>query len=131
MLEKAIEVTAHITKEYFIGDFITPDHIRTYPHVIQSEKVISLRNPVLVEKSNLTFQESEIINVSRNTDKLIVTHEGKHQRFMPSLLRLRHLFQRVFKARVDVYDAVTLNPIDEKADTCPSTRYLIVASKRG
>ena len=110
---------------------ITPDHIRTYPHVIQSEKVISLRNPVLVEKGNLTFQESEIINVSRNTDKLMITHEGKHLRFMPSLLRLRHLFQRMFKGRVDVYDAVTLKPISEKADTCPSTRYLIVASKRG
>ncbi len=130
-LEQAIEATARITREYFIGDFITPDHIRTYPHVIQSEKVISLRNPVLAEKGNLTYQESEIINVSRNTDKLIITHEGKHLRFMPSLLRLRHLFQRTFKGRVDVYDAVTLNPIDEKADTCPSTRYLIVASKRG
>ncbi len=131
VLEKAIEVTASITKDYFIGDFITPDHIRSYPHVIKSKNVISLRNPVLIEKGNRTYQESEIINVSRNKDNLIITHEGKHLRFMPSLLRLRHLFQRTFKGRVDVYDAVTLNPIDEKADTCPSTRFLIVASKKG
>ncbi|MEC7640928.1 MAG: methyltransferase domain-containing protein [Nitrospinota bacterium] len=133
-MEQGIEAAAQITKSegFFMGDFITPDHIRWYPHVIRSQsgEVISLRNPQLVEKGNRTYQESEIINVSRRTDKMIITHEGKHLRFMPPLWRLRQRFQAAFKGPVDVYDAVTLEPIHDNADTCPSTRYLIIAQKK-
>ncbi len=134
-LEQAIEVTAQITRPggYFFGDFITPDHIRIYPHVIrsQSDSVISLRQPLLIERGNSTYQQSEIINVNRQSGKLLVTHEGKHVRFLPSLWRLRKLFERTFEGPVDVYDAVTLKPIERKADTCPSTRILIVAQRKG
>lgn len=132
-LDEALAVTAHITRPggYFFGDFITPDHIRTYPHVIRSKtgNVISLRNPVLIEEGNRTFQQSEILNVSRNNDRLLITNEGKHLRFLPPMWRLRQEFQKAFKGRVDIYDAVTLKPIGDKADTCPSTRYLLVAQK--
>jgi SAM-dependent methyltransferase/predicted metal-dependent enzyme (double-stranded beta helix superfamily) len=132
-LDEALAVTAQITKPggYFFGDFITPDHIRTYPHVIRSKtgNVISLRNPVLIEEGNRTFQQSEILNVSKNNDRLLITNEGKHLRFLPPMWRLRQEFEKAFKGKVDIYDAVTLNPIGDKADTCPSTRYLLVAQK--
>ncbi len=132
-LDGALSVTAQITKPggYFIGDFITPDHIRTYPHVVRSKSgnVISLRNPVLIEEENYTFQQSEILNVSRNNDRLLITNEGKHLRFLPPMWRLRREFEKAFQSKVDIYDAVTLNPIGDKADTCPSTRYLLVAQK--
>ncbi len=134
-LEQAIEVTAQVTKAggYFFGDFITPDHIRIYPHVVRSQtgNVISLRQPKLVERGNCTFQQSEIININRKTNQLRITHEGRHLRFLPSLWRLRQLFEKNFAGKVDVYDAVTLKPIEKKADTCPSTRILIVAQKGG
>ncbi len=132
-LDEALAVTAQITKPggYFFGDFITPDHIRTYPHVIRSKtgNVISLRNPVLIEEGNYTFQQSEILNVSKNNDRLLITNEGKHLRFLPPMWRLRQEFEKAFKGKVDIYDAVTLKPIGAKADTCPSTRYLLVAQK--
>ena len=132
-LDEALEVTAKITQPggYFFGDFITPDHIRTYPHVIRSKSrnVISLRNPVLIEEGNYTFQQSEILNVSRNNNRLLITNEGKHLRFLPPMWRLRQEFEQAFKGQVDIYDAVTLKPIGAKADTCPSTRYLLVAQK--
>lgn len=132
-LDEALAVTAQITKPggYFFGDFITPDHIRIYPHVIRSKtgNVISLRNPVLIEEGNYTFQQSEILNVSRNNDRLLITNEGKHLRFLPPMWRLRQEFEKAFKGKVDIYDAVTLKPIGAKADTCPSTRYLLVAQK--
>lgn len=132
-LERGIEMAAHLTRPggYFIGDFITPDHIRIYPHVLRSRcgKVISLRQPVLIEQENSTFQQSEIINVNRKADKMIITYEGKHVRFLPSLWRLRRLFESTFGGEVDVYDAVTLKRIEGHADTCPSTRILIVARK--
>ena len=132
-LDEALAVTAKITKPggYFFGDFITPDHIRTYPHVIRSKtgNVISLRNPVLIEQGNCTFQQSEILNVSRSNDRLLITNEGKHLRFLPPMWRLRQEFEKAFKGKVDIYDAVTLQPIGAKADTCPSTRYLLVAQK--
>jgi cysteine dioxygenase len=132
-LEQALEVTAQTTRAggYFFGDFITPDHIRTYPHVIQSKcgNVLSLRNPLLIERENYTFQQSEVLNVSRKTGQLTITNEGKHLRFLPPLWRLRQAFEEAFKGKVDIYDAVTLDPIGPKADTCPSTRYLIVAHK--
>jgi len=133
-LDEALAVTAQITQSggYFFGDFITPDHIRTYPHVIRSKtsNVISLRNPVLIEEGNYTFQQSEILNVSRNNDRLLITNEGKHLRFLPPMWRLRKEFEKAFKGKVDIYDAVSLKPIGAKADTCPSTRYLLVAQKK-
>ncbi len=132
-LENAIQVTAQITNSggLFFGDFITPDHIRIYPHVIKSKSgnIISLRNPVLIEQENFTFQQSEILNVSRANDKILITNEGKHLRFLPPMWRLRQKFEHAFKGRVDLYDAVTLKPIGDQADTCPSTRYLLVAQK--
>lgn len=132
-LERAIEVTAQVTRPggYFLGDFITPDHIRSYPHVMQSSSgnVLSLRDPLLIEQGNYTFQQSEILNVSRSNGRLRITNEGKHRRFLPPMRRLRQVFAKSFKGKVDTYDAVTLNPISPEADTCPSTRYLIVAQK--
>ena len=116
---------------YFVGDFITPDHVRYYPHVVKSKsgKVLSLRKPILVEQDQRTFQQSEIININRNTDKMVVTYEGKHMRYLPALWRLRQAFERTFKGKIEVYDAVSLKPIEDHADTCPSTRYLVIAQK--
>ena len=51
-------------------------------------------------------------------------------RFLPPMWRLRQEFEKAFKGKVDIYDAVTLKPIGAKADTCPSTRYLLVAQKK-
>ena len=84
---------------------------------------------MLIEEGNCTFQQSEILNVSRNNDRLLITNEGKHLRFLPPMWRLRQEFEKAFKGKVDIYDAVTLQPIGDKADTCPSTRYLLVAQK--
>jgi len=132
-LNEALEVTAQITRPggYFFGDFITPDHIRSYPHVIRSKSgnVISLRNPKLIERDQFAFQQSEILNVSRNNGNLMITNEGKHLRFLPPLWRLRRKFENAFKGPVELFDAVTLEPIGDQADTCPSTRYLLVAQK--
>ena len=48
-LEPAVAEAARVLRPggYFIGDFITPDHIRCYAHVVQSasERMISLRQP--------------------------------------------------------------------------------------
>ncbi len=134
-LDRAVAHAARMTHEggLFFGDFITPDHIRIYPNVIRSQNgmVLSLRRPRLVEQGFCTFQESEIINVNRKTGDLRITDEGRHRRFLPSLWKLRRLFEREFGGPVDVYDAVSLKPMEDGADTCPSTRVLIVARKRG
>ncbi|QPJ62016.1 MAG: methyltransferase domain-containing protein [Candidatus Nitronauta litoralis] len=131
--EQALKVTANITKPggLFIGDFITPDHVRVYPHVIHSKSgdVISLRHPELVEQEHFTFQRSEILNVSRQSGKMLITNEGKHLRFLPPVWRLRQKFETAFRGTVDIYDAVSLEPLGPQADTCPSTRYLLVARK--
>jgi len=133
-MQKAIETVARITRPggFFVGDFITPDHIRVYPHVIRSKcgKVISLRQPELIEDGGHTFQRSAILNVSRLNGSLEITDEGRHRRYLPPMTRVRQWFENAFWGRVDVYDAVTLNPIDPAADTCPSTRYLLVAHKK-
>lgn len=129
-LRNVIRQTASILNEdgYFLGDFITPDHIRWYPNVIFSEgkEVASLRTPRLIEQDNFTYQESEIINVSRRHGRMRITWEGRHQRYLPPLSRVRSYFEEAF-SQVYVYDAVSLKEIPEDADTCPSTRYLVVA----
>jgi hypothetical protein len=56
-----------------------------------------------------------------------ITDEGYHQRFLPPLSRVRRIFEQTFNGAVEVYDAVSLNPVSVDADTCPSTRYLVCA----
>jgi SAM-dependent methyltransferase/predicted metal-dependent enzyme (double-stranded beta helix superfamily) len=130
LMLKAIEKTFQITKAggYFIGDFITPDHIRAYPQVVFSENVISLREPLLIEQTHNLIQQSEIINVSKLHGKLHITYEGKHVYHLPSLWKMRYIFKKFFQ-HVDIFDALTLEPLKAEDDTSPSTRYLLVAQK--
>jgi len=132
-LEDVIQQTAAITKEagYFIGDFITPDHIRWYPNVIKSntKPVISIRTPQLVAHHNHMYQRSKIFNIQAMQDKLRITYEGEHERFLPPMSRIRDYFKNAFKGEVKLFDAVSLTPIQENEDTCPSTRYIVIAQK--
>ena len=133
-LQKVITQVAKITNPggYFFGDFITPDHIRWYPNVMHSTSgdIISLRTPELIEKDNYMYQCSSIVNVSKKTGKMRITNEGRHERFLPPLRKVRQLFEQAFDGGVEVYDAVSLQPIPEDADTCTSTRYLVVAKRK-
>lgn len=132
-LEEAVKKTARIVKSggYFIGDFITPDHIRWYPNVMYSDdkKIISLRTPRLVEENGRIFQESEIVNVDFTGDKMVVNYAGKHKRFLPPIHRIRQFFTSSFGDDVQLFDAYSLEPIADWADTCKSTRYIVVAKK--
>ena len=134
-LEEAIQKTAAIIKPggYFIGDFITPDHIRWYPNVVYSadQKVISLRTPRLIEEDGRMFQESEIINIGFLGGEMEVSYAGKHKRFLPPVNRIRNYFEKAFGGKVELYDAHSLEVVPEWADSCRSTRYVVVAQKRG
>lgn len=132
-IEEAIQKTAAIVKPggYFIGDFITPDHIRWYPNVMSSEDghVISLRTPRLIEKEGRMFQESEITNVSFLNGEMEVHYSGKHKRFLPPIHRIRQYFESAFGPEVYLYDAKSMEEIPEWADSCASTRYVVVAKR--
>ncbi|MEZ5058922.1 MAG: hypothetical protein R2879_17955 [Saprospiraceae bacterium] len=134
-LEESIQKTAAIINEggYFIGDFITPDHIRWYPNVMYSEdqKVVSLRTPELIEENGRLFQESEIINIDFREEQMDINYAGKHRRFLPPMNRIRSYFEKAFKGQVDLYDAHSLELIPDWADSCKSTRYVVVARKGG
>ncbi len=116
---------------FFIGDFISPDHIRAYPNFLQSVdgKVVSLRSPILIEDEGTAYQESSIINVDRLSGRLHVHHAGRHRRHLPSLALLRELFQRHFGPGVDLYDAYSLERLPDTAESSPSTRFLLIAEK--
>ena len=132
-LEEAIQRTATVVRPggYFLGDFITPDHIRWYPNLMHSSdnQIVSLRNPVLVEEAGHVFQESEITNIRFHNGQMRISYAGKHRRFLPPMHRVRLYFEKAFGGRVDLYDAVTLAPIPESADSCVSTRYIVVAQR--
>jgi SAM-dependent methyltransferase len=132
-LQEAIEKTAALVKPggYFLGDFITPDHIRWYPNVMYSEdqSVISLRTPQLIEEDGRMYQESEILNIEFREDKLDLNYAGKHKRFLPPMHRVRSYFERAFGGKVMLYDAYSLTLIPELADSCKSTRYFVIAQK--
>lgn len=133
-LNEAIARTAAVLNAggYFLGDFITPDHIRWYPNVLYAadQQIISLRTPRLVEDQGRMFQESEIVNVDFRSQRMHVTYAGKHRRFLPPMHRVRQYFEQNF-AEVTLYDAHSLQEIPEWADSCPSTRYIVVARKKG
>jgi len=131
-LADAIAQTSDILKDgaYFVGDFITSDHIRWYPNLIYSEdkKVLSFRTPRLIESNNFMYQESEIVNLRHGNGKMMLSYEGKHRRYLAPMSKVRRLFKKVF-SEVSLYDAVSLEPISKNAETCSSTRYLIIAKK--
>ncbi len=133
-MEEAIVKTASILKEggYFLGDFITPDHIRWYPNVLKSndDKIVSLRTPRLIEKGGHMFQESEIVNVSFLEGNMQVHNAGKHLRYLPPMNRVRAYFEEAFGAKVKLFDAISLEEIPAKSDSCPSTRYIVIAQKQ-
>jgi len=127
---EAIHKVAAILKPggYFFGDFITSDHIRWYPNLFCSsdQQIISLRTPELIEKDQQMYQRSHILNIDFR-ERMRITDEGHHQRFLPPLSRVRGIFEQAFKGQVNVYDAVSLKPVSTEADTCLSTRYLVCA----
>lgn len=131
-LEEAISRTADILndKGYFLGDFITPDHIRWYPNVIYGPErnVTSLRTPVLIEENGASFQASEIVNINTLESQMHVHHAGTHKRFLAPVFRIRSYFEKYFRS-VDLYDAVDLKPMEANDDSCASTRYIVVARK--
>ena len=131
-LETAVENLYVVTKPggLCVGEFISQDHIRWYPNVVFSENglVVSLRSPTLVEKGSYTYQESEIINVSR-IDGLRITHEGVHRRFVISPRRAAEVFRQTFGDDVQVFDAVSCEEISDLSQTCKSTRYVVCARR--
>lgn len=132
-LQNAIKATSGILKEggYFVGDFITPDHIRWYPNIMYAENsnVVSFRTAKLVETGGLMYQESDIVNVSFLGKKMDVHYAGSHKRYLPPMNRVRAYFLKHFGSEVKLFDAVSLKPVSEEADSCPSTRYLVIARK--
>ena len=132
-LPTAIQKTASVleTGGYFIGDFITPDHIRWYPNVLRAAhgKVVSIRTPRLIEDSGRMYQESEITNLNFMGEQLHITYSGKHRRFLAPMHRVRRYFEQHFGGPVRLFDAVSQQEIPEWADSCKSTRYVVLAQK--
>jgi len=115
---------------YFVGDFITPDHIRWYPNRIVSDdlQVISLRTPELIEKEGFTYQRSEILNIQLDEEKMIVYYSGKHDRYLPSLKTVRETFKKYFMGKIDIFDPVSgMIRVDDQQETTHSTRYVVIA----
>lgn len=133
-LESAIENMANqlVTGGVFIGDFITPDHIRQYPHVVISDDKahISLRNPKLIEQAGRSYMSSDIINVHFSKEMMSIEAAGTHQRSLPPMSEIRAMFSNYFSSEVVLYDAYSMERIADHADTCPSSRYVIYAVKR-
>jgi hypothetical protein len=42
---------------------------------------------------------------------------------------VRGYFEKAFEGKVELFDALSLTPIPENADSCPSTRYVVVARR--
>lgn len=131
-LEDAIARTSGVLRSggFFVGDFITPDHIRWYPNAIISEdqRTISLRTPELVEDRGRLFQESSIVNIQFKKGSMHVHDAGVHRRFLPPMHRIRTFFESHF-AEVTLLDAHSLEELPDWADSCPSTRYVVIARK--
>ncbi|KAG8469440.1 hypothetical protein KFE25_005895 [Diacronema lutheri] len=130
---EAIERAASVLKVggYFFGDFITPDHIRWYPNVMYGadKRIVSLRTPRLVEEGGKMYQQSSIVNLDFRAERVVLNDAGTHKRHLPAMLRVRQMFERAFGDDVALFDAVSLQPIAREADTCASTRYVVVARK--
>jgi predicted metal-dependent enzyme (double-stranded beta helix superfamily)/SAM-dependent methyltransferase len=129
--EKAIAKTAELLNQggYFVGDMITPDHIRWYPNVMMSEdrSIISMRTPEIIEEGGIQYQQSDIINVNFRSDEMEVHYAGKHRRHLPSIRQVYDLFSKYFEGEVLLVDALDLTEVNPDDETCQSTRYVVIA----
>lgn len=133
-MAEAVERTASVLRPggFFFGDFITPDHIRWYPNVMYGgadKRVVSLRTPRLVQEGGKMYQQSSIVNLDFRADRAVLNDAGTHKRHLPALLRVRQMFEEAFGEDVRLFDAVSMEPIPRDADTCASTRYVVIARK--
>lgn len=133
-LEEAIANIAAVVKPggYFLGDFITSDHVRWYPNVMyggEGDRVISLRTPRLREREGKMYQESSIVNMDFRGERVFLNDAGTHSRHLPPMSRVRALFERHFGGAVKIMDALSMEELPPDADTCPSTRYVVVAER--
>lgn len=130
--DEAVRRMASVTKPggLCVSEFITPDHIRWYPNVVFSEsnQVISLRQPSLHERGGVIYQESEIINLS-NLDGMRISYEGVHRRFLPSVGRIRSAFRRHFGDSFVTVDGKSFEDLSDDMETCPSTRFIVMAQR--
>ncbi|MEM1220232.1 MAG: class I SAM-dependent methyltransferase, partial [Bacteroidota bacterium] len=133
-LQSAIEKAASIIKRggYFVGEFVSPDHSRNFSNIQYSsdQQIVSLRQGELVEKEGLVYHRSQVTNIDFNKGKMTVEPCTSTDQFLPPLHRVRTYFEKAFAGRVDLFDAVTLDPIAETADSCTSTRYIVIAQKQ-
>ena len=133
-LRSAIQKAAGILKSggYFIGDFVIPDHDRAYANVNYSEdqKIVSLRNAEIIEENGLLYHRSKVINVDFSGDLMQVHCSKPQDRFLPPVNRVRAYFEEAFGKEVQLFDAVSLAPLSEWADSCASTRYIVIAKKQ-
>ncbi|HKK79010.1 MAG TPA: hypothetical protein VJ933_05245, partial [Phaeodactylibacter sp.] len=72
----------------------------------------------------------EILNVQFADGRMDLNYAGRHKRFLPPLHRVRTYFEQAFGGEVQLFDAHSLALIPESADSCPSTRYFVLARKR-
>ncbi|KAJ1640848.1 S-adenosyl-L-methionine-dependent methyltransferase [Pavlovales sp. CCMP2436] len=131
---EAIQRTASVLKPggWFVGDFITPDHNRWYPNVKfggEDRRVVSLRTLTLLEKEGRMHQQSSIVTIDLRSGRARLNDAGTHCRHLPAMLRVRLLFEEAFGPDVQLFDAISMEPLHRDADTCPSTRYVVFARK--
>lgn len=74
--------------------------------------------------------ESHIINPDFSKETVFIKDTGSHLRHLPTMLRIRALFEKYFTGSIHLYDAYSLGEIAPHADSCASTRYFIVAKKK-
>jgi len=133
-LADAMERTARCTKPggYFLSDFVTTDHIRWYPNLMRSydRKTASLRSPFLDEQDGRMFMCSDIINITWDTPDqcLKINDSGIHRRWLAPMQRIIDEVRKHYSS-VQVLDAHSLEQLPLHADSCPSTRYVIIARK--
>ncbi|MEO1712733.1 MAG: class I SAM-dependent methyltransferase, partial [Bacteroidota bacterium] len=132
-LQSAIQKAVNIIQPggYFVGEFVTPDHSRTYSNIQYSsdQQVVSLRQGELVEKEGLVYHRTQVTNVDFSQGEMAVEPCISTDQFLPPLHRVRAYFELAFQGKVDLFDAVTLKAIPESADSCSSTRYIVIAQK--
>merc|ERR1712232_1098848 len=90
----------------------------------------SLRSPFLIEEDSRMFMCSDIINITWDTPdgSLRINDSGVHRRWLAPMQRILGAFEKHYSS-VRLLDAHSLETLPLHADTCPSTRYVVIARK--
>jgi SAM-dependent methyltransferase/predicted metal-dependent enzyme (double-stranded beta helix superfamily) len=132
-IEEYLEKTARSLQNqgYLIADFAISDRLNNYQNhreIVTSKQIVSLQQPLLINKNGYFYRINETVNVKLNDEKLTFTYQKEPAYYLSSFKQLKKIFEKIF-GHFEIFDAATLKPLKSGDEDYLGDRCLVIARK--